>query len=699
MINVTDETKAAYLNGASKQLLIRFPDINLTLTNADFVSESMQLNQSIESGQYLTFTGCIASQLQIQCVDLEQDVRGRRIEVSIQASDTETIKIFSGYVDSQSVKDYVSNITDIVAYDLFYELSQRNVALWYIDLFNKVESITIADFRASLFTYLGISAETTTLVNDSLTIIKQYSPKQMSALDLIKGICHLNGVYGCVNGDGIIEFRTLAKISGTNYTEIPYYKSLDYQRWSVVGIDKVTVRQDDSVDGQSFGEGNNTYIMQANMFTLNLSDEDLLSVATNVYPQVEGRVYVPYDSEIVGFPFVECGDILTYKVYDYKTNTTTDMPFYVLNRTLKGIQALFDTCSADGEQYRTVFESTLSVSMQLETIKQQIEDISGKMNNMSLTYLTFNNNKVVEIGDEQTKSVASAQFAVYKPCQVMVQMEYLIKCELSDPDVPMTVRMKYSYDNTFIDSRQPIETYFDGEHILHTFYIVNVEDVQKHYWRVFLEVNGGTVTIDQYQAQNSLLGLGSFVQANWDGTITIEENIPLIVLPTISVKGITDTVKFNLKAPKPIVLSDNVALINIPRINILGISDSLAFNEVYEQEIIEITPVGEEYPQVVITDDYAMTHTTILGVEKITVEDSADVLYAISVDEGETWNIWTGTTWGTVSDESSGMSSEMMNSISSNALSELMNTGKYRFRVVFPTKDSYITSFVVDYIN
>ena len=103
MIKVNQDTKNAYkAYGGHKEVEIRIPGADITLTNTDILSQSLSLTEAIESGENLTFTGCIASCLKFKCADIVQDIKGQYIECDITAGDTQTIPIFRGYIDSDT---------------------------------------------------------------------------------------------------------------------------------------------------------------------------------------------------------------------------------------------------------------------------------------------------------------------------------------------------------------------------------------------------------------------------------------------------------------------------------------------------------------------------------------------------------------------------------------------------------------------
>lgn len=111
------------------------------------------------------------------------------------------------------------------------------------------------------------------------------------------------------------------------------------------------------------------------------------------------------------------------------------------------------------------------------------------------------------------------------------------------------------------------------------------------------------------------------------------------------------------------------------------------------------TVKGIPFPQTLVSVDYDMTHSSILGIEKVTVDATNGVLFAVSFDSGESWKIWTGQTWGELSEENTGMSAEIINSITSEQWNEVATTGKFRFRVTLSTIEDKFKSLIVDYVN
>jgi hypothetical protein len=594
MLNVTTTTKDAYKSASEKTLTIYFPALDVTFDNNDIVQESFSIEELLEADDYLTFIGCNASKATFSLLGVTTDFKNQEVEISIQAGETEPIPLFHGFIDEQTIKNYTNSICEFIAYDILYTVSNIDVARWYIQYFEQHETATIYEFRVALFDYLSIEVVPADLVNDDITFTKQYSPVQLSALTLIKYICQINGVFGIINRDGLFEFRELGDITVADDT-VDYYKNLDYQRYTVSSITKVIVRQNDMVEGASAGTGSNTYIMQGNFFTLNLEDEDLEPIAENLLPIVSGKPYVPFTADIEGYPWVEVGDVLQYRVYDTATATYSNINFYVLSRKLTGIQALFDNQVAEGDKERSIFVSSIQAT--IDTIKDQIEAIQGKLESLELKYLMFYNMGEVDIEDGHTEVVANTRFAVSRTGQVHIEMSWMLECETTEETVDgyltnddLRITVMYEYDGTIIDSREPKETYQDGKHMYTDWYVINADNSRIHTWKVWMNCDGGSVHIDIFKAQNSILGLNIEGNVSWGGEIELKDTIHSFVTSGISAfANAIDTVVVKLINPTILALTDTSDGFDVPNITVAELSEHCGINEIVTNDWVDET--------------------------------------------------------------------------------------------------------------
>ena len=114
---------------------------------------------------------------------------------------------------------------------------------------------------------------------------------------------------------------------------------------------------------------------------------------------------------------------------------------------------------------------------------------------------------------------------------------------------------------------------------------------------------------------------------------------------------------------------------------------------------VRVGVVGIPYPQTVESRDYDMSHGTIHGIEKVLVEATEDVSFAMSIDSGASWMCFKDGVWVALSEGDSGMSATTMNLITTEQWNSAVTTGKYRFRMTLVDETSTFTSLVVDYLN
>lgn len=414
-MKVLEETKLAYQDTSSnKNLIIYFPKNDYTVDKSQIYQETMNLEESLIEGNNIEFVGCISSKFNIQVSGITHNLKNQKIQVFIKADNTEEIPLFTGIVDTAE-RQTNKNYKKIVAYDELYTKGNIDVAGWYNGLsFPR----SIKDTRDSLFAYIGLEQTDITLPNDNIAINKEYAPTTLKALSVIKALCQLNGAFGIINRYGKFEYRILKEpkvkkgafpgltlfppfYPGVIYEEdgskidvkdVSFYKKVDFEEFSVKPVEKVTIRQTDSDAGVVYGEGANNYIVQGNMFTLNLPQPTLEVVAKNIHENISNIEFIPFNSSNNGYPFVEVGlDAVSYYTYNFEKSDksrTNDVyekkTFHVFKRTLSGIQALKDSYEAQGEEYQKEFIT--DVSTQIEQLKNNLSaEVNYQVQNFTYT--------------------------------------------------------------------------------------------------------------------------------------------------------------------------------------------------------------------------------------------------------------------------------------------------------------------------
>lgn len=106
------------------------------------------------------------------------------------------------------------------------------------------------------------------------------------------------------------------------------------------------------------------------------------------------------------------------------------------------------------------------------------------------------------------------------------------------------------------------------------------------------------------------------------------------------------------------------------------------------------------FTQVLYSEDYDMTHSSIKGITNVAVDATDDVLFAVSVDSGLSWKLYDSVNgWIDISEDRQGNTANELKAIISAKWNELATTGKIKFRIVIPNLDSEFFKLIVNYIN
>ena len=372
----------------SKRMQIQCSDGSV-LNEDDWKGESAELTERLCSESELTFGRCEASTFKLRVRERIIPLAGKKITVSVTLEGAEEAPFMMGvYKVDSDVPTADRRYRDIVAYDAMYDILNAEVSGWYNSL---TFPMTLRQFRDSFCAYVGVEQEEITLVNDDMTVEKTIDPGELPGKTVIEAICEINGCFGHIGRNGKLRYVVLEQMIeglypadelypsddlypadplGTTEVSKSMYLSCQYEDFIVQHITKLQIRQEENDIGAIAGNGNNSYIIEDNFLVYGKSAVDLQTIADNVLSVISGVWYRPAQVEARGNPCLEVGDgILLY------TSRET-IYTYILQRTLKGIQALRDSYTAEGEEYRTG---------QVNGLMKSIIQLKGKSNVLTRT--------------------------------------------------------------------------------------------------------------------------------------------------------------------------------------------------------------------------------------------------------------------------------------------------------------------------
>lgn len=404
-------------SSVDKQWIITDGD-EITLTNDDIYSEEITLEESVCDEDHLVFGTCNGSILSFTTSSLTK-MQGKRITVSIilDGNDEEPFIVGTYTVMSDELTADRQK-REIKAYDDLHILNNTNVADWYNGL---SFPLTLKQFRDSFFNLFNITQETTTLVNDNMTVEKTVNAEVLSSGTVIQSICEINGRCGHINREGVFVYLPMYKGSialypsltlypgnrlfpsidkpgamGTDVTASEY-SQVEYEDYTVKPIDKLQIRQEENDIGAIAGTGTNAYIVEDNFLVYGKNAADLGTIANNLFTEIQDTVYTPLKVTCIGDPCVEVGDIVQVQTSDGRFIDT-----FVMSRTLKGLQALTDEIESRGEEYQKEEVNSLNTEViQLKgkttTIEKNVEGVRVEVEDLAedtSASLTILDNKI-----------------------------------------------------------------------------------------------------------------------------------------------------------------------------------------------------------------------------------------------------------------------------------------------------------------
>lgn len=343
-----------------------------TITNYDIHSEQFVLTENLCSELQLKFGSCEASSIEFKISNIETPLKDNVLTVSEAiGGNTDVHFSFGVYKVYSDVPTADRRYRQVKAYDLMYDIINAEVSDWYNKILpNDDSTVTLKQFRTSFIEYFGLQQESVTLVNDNMIVQKTIEPSSISGRDIITAICEINGCFGHIGRDGKFHYVFLPK-SFDNVEQTPYI-SCNYEDFEVQPITKLQIRQEENDIGAIIGNGDNTYIIEDNFLIYGKSASDLKTIAQNVFSVIQGISYRPFSADIKGNPCTEVGDAI--QIYDARNDKYINS--YVLNRTLKGVQALRDSFTAQGEE---------KYIEQVNSVQRDIKQIRGKTNVLERT--------------------------------------------------------------------------------------------------------------------------------------------------------------------------------------------------------------------------------------------------------------------------------------------------------------------------
>lgn len=390
-----------------------------------------------------------------------------------------------------------------------------------------------------------------------------------------------------------------------------------------------------------------TYNLGSNPFLQYGVDDAKEEMRRAILHSLQNIRYVPFKASMIGDPVYDLGDVLSMS-----EGIADGSKLYCITKY---------TFNYNGEyEVQGVGKNPAIANAKSKTDK----NIAGLMNqdDENLIHFTvFTNTGPVVVEDKSNQSVFSMRFIATKTTHVALDMEILLNVETTEEgeeyqwvEHDAVAKVHYYIDGAEIDLRKPIETWQDGQHILTLRYDLQAVDAAIHTWDVWIEMQGGSATIDTYGIHAVAMGQGLAAESDWDGTITASDEVDRYTFSLV--RDFTDLASTTLNTPARAVPGDILA-----RFDFTNMFGHIADNSRSYGDMTIFTPYVNA-SRVMTDADYnnttgwqgtgeikkgtnkVLTTTDVYGVTSVETASQNAVFYA-SFDSGSTWVGWTSEGW------------------------------------------------------
>lgn len=232
------------------------------------------------------------------------------------------------------------------------------------------------------------------LVNGSLVIKKNFKPETLNAKDLLEQICEANGVFGHFFGK---KLCFIAPNKNNPVSEISNYKECDFQDYDVKRINSLQIKTDDEDVGVTVTRENiekiNKYTITGNVLFYGIT-ENLEQIAENILSVIENVEYRPNDTTVSNKIDLNVGDCVTVNARISSESGIKSNPFttIVMQKQISGIQSLYTSISANGDEYQS--EAQTSLSSQISILDNAQREITRSLTALIADFNQLYANKI-----------------------------------------------------------------------------------------------------------------------------------------------------------------------------------------------------------------------------------------------------------------------------------------------------------------
>lgn len=346
-------------------------------------------------------------------------------------------------------------------------------------------------------------------------------------------------------------------------------------------------------------------------------EEKRKRIINNILSAVTVVNYVPFDSDTIGDPALDLGDVIKF------TGGHAD-------ETKRSAITSIETKINGKQKIKCVGKNPRLAGAKSKNDKN-IAGLQSSMNENKLSIYTYVNALKINAGAEKT-SIINIEFASGDETNAEFHAEVILDVRsnavsrradaettieigeeskvISIPvnwtdDGKTILKAYYVLDGKEVEQFHPSETWFSGKHLLNLYYpIIEMKANELHTFEVLIELTDGTATIEPQNAMATISGQGLGAQERWDGRITVDEEIKMVELSGLPTNRIHDKAVAAFITPKKTGITQHVDFIRMTGLMVPEFYDNISFFVPIVRDVVETADKDKmEYRRTYVEDD------------------------------------------------------------------------------------------------
>lgn len=339
-------------------------------------------------------------------------------------------------------------------------------------------------------------------------------------------------------------------------------------------------------------------------------EETRKRIITTILDVVSTVEYVPFDSETIGNPALDLGDVLRFtgghadetkqsaitSIYT-KINGKQTVKCVGKNPRLAAAKSKNDKnisglISSIGEAKLSIY--TFTNALALDAGEEKLSIINMEFASGDETNAEFHAQAIMEVESNPDTRTLTAETTIDLGTTTddegnEVENKKVISFPLSwDEDGKTALSVFYVLDGHEVEEFHPKESWLSGKHLLTLYYpIIGLTANQLHTFEVLISMKNGSGHIEAQNIMATITGQGLGVQERWDGRITANDTLKKILLSSMPTHTLHDAVMVHFLAPKKTGLNDKVASISLTGMPMRSMKDSLRLFAPIVHDVVE----------------------------------------------------------------------------------------------------------------